>query len=98
MMINAITSPTTASRFRSEKVAPLTDTALVAVEPATPTAPGALNVRRRPDAGLLVQLIAHAEGMDWTRDKRRAAPEVATAAYRATTTAPATQGRELAAA
>ena len=91
-MITAI-SPITA-RARSEKIAPLTRTALTVVEPAAPTPAPALIARPRPDAGLIVQLIAHAEGMEWTREKRRASPEVAMAAYRTAATTPARPGRE----
>jgi hypothetical protein len=96
-MITAI-SPITAARARSEKIAPLTHTALTVVEPAAPAAAPVLNGRSRPDAGLIVQLIAHAEGMDWTREKRRASPEVAMAAYRTAAATPARPGREWAAA
>ena len=97
MTITAI-SPITAARARAEKIAPLTRTAPAVVEPAAPARAPALSVRQRPDAGLIVQLIAHAEGMDWTREKRRASPEVAMAAYRTAATAPARPGREIKAA
>ena len=42
----------------------------------------------RPAAGLLAQLIAHREGLDWTRERRRAAPGVALEAYRASARRP----------
>jgi hypothetical protein len=96
-MITAI-SPIAAARARSEKVAPLTRTALTVVEPAAPTQAPNLHGRSRPDAGLIVQLIAHAEGMDWTREKRRASPDVAITAYRTASATPARPGREWAAA
>lgn len=96
-MITAI-SPITAARPRSEKIAPLTSTALTVVEPAAPAQAPALNARMRPDAGLIVQLIAHAEGMDWTREKRRASPEVAMGAYRTAAARAPLPGREVKAA
>jgi hypothetical protein len=94
-MITAI-SPIAAAR--AEKIAPLTRTAVTVVEPASPAPAPAPSTRQRPDAGLIVQLIAHAEGMAWTREKRRASPEVAMAAYRTASATPARPGREIKAA
>ncbi|BBF94747.1 hypothetical protein [Blastochloris tepida] len=71
--------------------------ALVPVEPADPT-PLTPQIRRLAEAGLIAQLIAHREGFEWTREKRRAAPDVATAAYRASSATPPVRSRVLTAA
>ncbi|KAA5603333.1 hypothetical protein [Blastochloris sulfoviridis] len=71
--------------------------ALVPVEPAAST-PLTPQIRRLAEAGLIAQLIAHREGFEWTRERRRAAPDVATAAYRASSATPPAPGRVLTAA
>lgn len=54
-----------------------------ALVPLRRVAPPLLAGTPRPAAAFLAQLIAHREGIDWTREKRRAAPEAAASAYRA---------------
>lgn len=56
-----------------------------AIVPAAPTfAPSSVRPRIGTDSALVTQLIAHAEDAAWTRQRRRATPACALAAYRAT--------------
>lgn len=87
--------PASAAARRAGADAPAPGRALVALSPVTRTEPTAFN-SRRPRADFLAHLIATAQQAPQTRERRRAEPAEAIAAY-AKANAGVTAGRMVAA-
>jgi hypothetical protein len=80
MRVQAIGRIEIGSVRRDRVESPVQSRALTVVTPAVPKEPARFPARR-PDAAVLVQLIAIRENLPQARDKRRADPGTAMSAY-----------------